>query len=205
MASNSKRASSLQLIMIWLFGVNKTNQDLWLSDHPVVRKAVIKQMSSSGRGLMSPGVRVHFPISPKLELLICDPMFYEEARILDGTVIETTENDVLRSNLVQAVHALSVDLIAKMVHWKIKELSSNLRSSPYQQVRKILHWPSRGETNSYAKSDICSSLLRSGPGNSTALKTLSIDARLVRRFLRSGCAPCSSNRRLPAAVSGIPS
>lgn len=140
MASNSKRASSLQLIMIWLFGVNKTNQDLWLSDHPVVRKAVIKQMRSSGRGLMSPGVRVHFPISPKLELLICDPMFYEEARILDGTVIETTENDVLRSNLVQAVHALSVDLIAKMVHWKIKELSSNLRGSPYQQVRKILHW-----------------------------------------------------------------
>ncbi|MCA9805978.1 MAG: DUF4238 domain-containing protein, partial [Cyanobacteria bacterium HKST-UBA02] len=91
--------------MIWLFGVNKTNQDLWLSDHPVVRKAVIKQMRSSGRGLMSPGVRVHFPISPKLELLICDPMFYEEARILDGTVIETTENDVLRSNLVQVEHA----------------------------------------------------------------------------------------------------
>lgn len=111
-----------------------------MSDHPVVRKAVIKQTRSSGRGLMSPGVRVHFPISPKLELLICDPMFYEEARILDGTVIETTENDVLRSNLVQAVHALSVDLIAKMVHWKIKELSSNLRTRPYQQVRKLLHW-----------------------------------------------------------------
>ncbi|MBX9721076.1 MAG: DUF4238 domain-containing protein, partial [Candidatus Obscuribacterales bacterium] len=83
----------------------KTNQDLWLSDHPVVRQTVIKQRHSSGRGLLSPGVQIHFPISPKLELLICDPTFYEEAQILNGTVIEMTNQDVLRSNLVQVEHA----------------------------------------------------------------------------------------------------
>lgn len=104
-ARQAEPLSKLLFEMIWLFGVNKTAQDLWLSDHPVVREAVIKQKRSSGRGLLSPGVQVHFPISPKLELLICDPAFYEEAKILDGTVIETTEDDVRRSNLVQVEHA----------------------------------------------------------------------------------------------------
>ena len=104
-ARQAKPLTKMLFAMIWLFGVNKTSQDLWLSDHPVVRKAVIKQRRSSGRGLLSPGVRVHFPISPKLELLICDPTFYEEAQILDGTVIETTEEDILRSNLLQVEHA----------------------------------------------------------------------------------------------------
>jgi len=93
-ARQAKPLTKMLFAMIWLFGVNKTSQDLWLSDHPVVRKAVIKQRRSSGRGLLSPGVRVHFPISPKLE-----------AQILDGTVIETTEEDILRSNLLQVEHA----------------------------------------------------------------------------------------------------
>jgi hypothetical protein len=53
----------------WALLYNLTRQSLWTSDNPVNR---FPGLPSGQIGLQSPGVQIHFPLTPRLAILLCD-------------------------------------------------------------------------------------------------------------------------------------
>lgn len=62
--------------MKWMLVVNKTQFLFWTSDSPVVKYNSIAPFPYGNLGLTSTGIEIHFPITPKLNLLILDPVSF---------------------------------------------------------------------------------------------------------------------------------
>jgi hypothetical protein len=58
--------------MKWLLLLNETDTPYWTSDHPVNRYNDINTGLGT-LGLLSRGVEIHFPLSPRLSICFCDP------------------------------------------------------------------------------------------------------------------------------------
>jgi hypothetical protein len=60
----------------WILSENNTKMPLWTSDHPVNRFNPIDQSPFGNLGLLSRGIEISFPLTPKLHLSFCDPIEY---------------------------------------------------------------------------------------------------------------------------------
>jgi len=58
----------------WMLLHNETGTPYWTSDHPVFLHNRIKDPYRSTLGLGCPGIEIHTPLSPRLALLIFDPV-----------------------------------------------------------------------------------------------------------------------------------
>ena len=63
--------------MKWILIINKSIFPFWTSDNPVVKYNSINHFPCGNLGLTSLGIEIHFPINPKLKLLICDPISFQ--------------------------------------------------------------------------------------------------------------------------------
>lgn len=64
------------LNMKWILISNQTNHPFWISDNPIFRYNPRKSDLIGNLGLKSPGIQVHFPISPTGAISVCDPFDY---------------------------------------------------------------------------------------------------------------------------------
>jgi hypothetical protein len=64
------------LSLKWVLSDNNTKMPLWTSDHPVNRFNPMKQSPLGNLGLLSKGIEISFPLTPKLGLSFCDPVEY---------------------------------------------------------------------------------------------------------------------------------
>ena len=61
---------------IWVLGINRTNQSLYTSDHPVVKNGSIKSRFRSFEGLGSRGIEIAIPLTPNHILLLYERNFF---------------------------------------------------------------------------------------------------------------------------------
>lgn len=69
---------------IWMFGRNNSEVPFWTSDNPVCFKTGDNKMWLKGPGIMSKGVYVVFPLSPKYVLYCKEPTFWEDIKIINN-------------------------------------------------------------------------------------------------------------------------
>ncbi len=67
--------------MKWILIINKSKFPFWTSDNPVARYNQQNLYPFGNIGLESPGIEIHFPISPKISLLICDKVLFKNLPI----------------------------------------------------------------------------------------------------------------------------
>jgi hypothetical protein len=60
----------------WVLYQNNTKMPFWTSDHPVNRFNPIDQSPLGNLGVLSRGIEISFPLTPKLGLSLCDPIEY---------------------------------------------------------------------------------------------------------------------------------
>lgn len=60
----------------WTLLINDTQTPLWTSDDPICRHNLLNQDSYGSLGLLSSGINLYFPLSPRLLLLLSDPTSY---------------------------------------------------------------------------------------------------------------------------------
>lgn len=83
----------------WLVLENETSLPLWSSDHPIT---FFNQYPFDGNlGILSPGVEIHFPLTPNLALTSIDPNFTR----LRGGSIKMVEDNVVFHNELQTLSA----------------------------------------------------------------------------------------------------
>lgn len=71
------KAAEILLEKYWILIKNKTDIPFWTSDHPTVRHNEVEHPPYVGElGLIVDGVKVYFPLSPELMLVIADPKYY---------------------------------------------------------------------------------------------------------------------------------
>jgi len=99
------KMANVLLNHIWVLGVNESTTPLWTSDHPVVRKASIRDDHKSYMGLASPGIRVSLPVSPKYILLLFDGEYFSYLRYRDGGRVSLSGKEVEQYNQLQVLQA----------------------------------------------------------------------------------------------------
>jgi hypothetical protein len=109
--------------MNWILLRNRTDTPYWTSDHPVNRHNDIDQSPLGNLGLLSPGIQLFFPLSPRLALFIFDPAMYTTS--IDKYDITDTQNVIFQNSLqvrwstrhvfsVNDDFSLATDVIQKM-------------------------------------------------------------------------------------------
>lgn len=88
-----------------MLGVNEFATPLWTSDHPVARKASIRDDHQSYMGLASPGIQVSLPVSPTYILLLFDREYFSRLRYLDGGRVSLSGKEVEQYNKLQLLQA----------------------------------------------------------------------------------------------------
>jgi hypothetical protein len=63
--------------MKWILIENKSKFPFWTSDNPVTKYNSINHYPYGNLGLTKIGIEIHFPINPKLCLIICDPISFK--------------------------------------------------------------------------------------------------------------------------------
>lgn len=63
--------------MKWILIINKSIFPFWTSDNPVVRYNSVDHSPYGNLGLTKIGIEVHLPLTPKLCLLLCDPISFQ--------------------------------------------------------------------------------------------------------------------------------
>jgi len=83
---------------IWLVGVNQTEQPLYTSDNPVVRKAHKKDPYDirSYAGFASEGVEIALPITPKHILILCERTFHRHIVAKDGETLLLDNHEYIK-------------------------------------------------------------------------------------------------------------
>jgi hypothetical protein len=69
---------------IWFVGMNKTIQPFYTSDHPVAKKASLKQPGRSFSGFRSRGVQIAFPLSSRHVLVMLERSHFRHMAKFDG-------------------------------------------------------------------------------------------------------------------------
>ncbi len=78
MRENVRKIAPIIRRMKWILLVNNTNMPFWTSDHPFTRYNPVDPPHSymGNLGLLSRGIQILFPLTPKLSLTLCDPLAY---------------------------------------------------------------------------------------------------------------------------------
>jgi hypothetical protein len=75
---SGEAASLMTERLAWAVIENKTDHDLWLSDHPVIRYNTKAGSQPGGMGLLSKGIEIFFPLTPDLYLHMLDKNAYKK-------------------------------------------------------------------------------------------------------------------------------
>lgn len=86
---------------IWVVCRNDTEQPFYTSDHPVTSYSAKDRRWMQGTGLAMPGVEVHFPLSPHIDILMLEPVYHHEQAMRDGHVEPVPLSMVTRANCLQ--------------------------------------------------------------------------------------------------------
>jgi hypothetical protein len=86
---------------IWVFGVNKTIQPFYTSDHPVVKTAHCSSGGIPLTGLRAPGVEIAYPLSSKWLLYMLERSRFRDMEIMDGRAMCLDPHDVEHFNILQ--------------------------------------------------------------------------------------------------------
>ncbi|MCL9817014.1 DUF4238 domain-containing protein [Natronocalculus amylovorans] len=111
--------------MEWNVIENKTSVPLWTSDHPVIRYNTNTRKSAGGKGLLSWGIEIFFPLSPNKILHLLDKEEYNTERqfITDefhDVNIPIFYNDLQVQNSTRHIFSISEDF-----EWVEKRLSDS--------------------------------------------------------------------------------
>lgn len=94
--------AEILLKMNWVLYVNITKLPLLTSDNPVCRYNPYEKYHYGNMGLLSKGIQIHFPLSPKLELCMLEPESYYHFPYKEQ--MENEEN-VIFCNSLQVVYS----------------------------------------------------------------------------------------------------
>ncbi|WP_420643677.1 DUF4238 domain-containing protein [Candidatus Leptofilum sp.] len=104
------RLTSFLSNCIWFFGINETEQPLYTSDNPIVKKNHLPSKLRVDDGWLSPGIEITFPITPTIILNIHSRKMYEVSNLtkkladdLDGNLIKLERENVTYYNSLQVV------------------------------------------------------------------------------------------------------
>lgn len=86
---------------IWVIGLNETNQPLYTSDHPVVKRGHIQHPFLSFSGVGAKGIEIAFPLSPKCILLMYERTHFKEHEKMDRKQISLINDNVIYYNSLQ--------------------------------------------------------------------------------------------------------
>jgi len=76
---------------------NKSDTPFWTSDNPIVLNNEFPQPPYGNLGIISRGIELHFPLTPELGTIACDPSLYGDL----PTSIDITKENVNYENLLQ--------------------------------------------------------------------------------------------------------
>ena len=88
--------------MKWILLQNRLDLPLFTSDNPVVRFNPIDHGFYGNLGYLSRGIRLHFPLTPKLTMIFCDPTTYYNQPTINYL---TKKDHVIFENSLQVVQA----------------------------------------------------------------------------------------------------
>lgn len=110
--------------MIWILYLNNTEMPFWISDHPVNRYNPFNSPYGN-RGLLSPGINIFFPITPKISLCLLDSVLFGEHLSNNTTRPIANIQNVIFQNHVQAVssykHVLSNSSNFSLLRYMLKD------------------------------------------------------------------------------------
>jgi hypothetical protein len=86
---------------IWFIGVNESEQPLYTSDSPVVRRAHYSDSLRSFSGIASPGIEIAFPLNPRCVLVLCERTAFKHFRRFDCKVMSLNQDNVTYYNSLQ--------------------------------------------------------------------------------------------------------
>lgn len=93
--------SDLLSQQIWMVAVNRTTQPLYTSDQPVLKKYMTNKPLNSQNKFS--GVKIFFPITPELGVLIFDGEYYSQIKDFDGGTYILTEKEIQAYNKDQVI------------------------------------------------------------------------------------------------------
>lgn len=108
---------------IWRFGINQSRTPLWTSDNPV--SLVGPHASSTRLDFRSYGLRIAFPLSPSIVLILHEPDRFSRMKHLDGKPLKLSEHDV--NTLNQAQFNQSTRFILSSAPFKDAEIATYKR------------------------------------------------------------------------------
>lgn len=129
MFKNIPYYAEILLQMKWILLINRTPTPFWTSDHPINRFNPIDMKPYGNLGLLSRGIQIHFPLSPKIVLSFSDPSTYG----FFGENIEVKDiQNVIFENSLQVTHSTRY-IFSKINDFSLAE--KILRDNP--QLRDI--------------------------------------------------------------------
>jgi hypothetical protein len=86
---------------IWIFGINRSMQPLYTSDHPVAKNAHCRSGGIELTGLLAPGIEIAFPLSSRCVLYMLERTHFHRMAKRDGRAHLIDAYDVDRLNELQ--------------------------------------------------------------------------------------------------------
>lgn len=102
MLKNIPKYADILLHMAWFLLLNRTPVPFLSSDHPINRYNPIDVRPRGNLGLLSEGIQIHFPLTPKLTLSFCDPSSYQLPLVTRE--IKDVQN-IIFTNSLQITHS----------------------------------------------------------------------------------------------------
>ena len=88
--------------MKWILMKNDLDHAFLTSDNPIVRFNPNEHNFFGNLGLLSPGIRLHYPLSPRLMLIFCDPIQYAP---FPSIINVNIKDNVFFENSLQVIHS----------------------------------------------------------------------------------------------------
>ena len=92
--------------LIWILAVNNTNTEFFTTDKPISTRPHIIDKYVPKTGLMSDGIEVFYPISPKIMLIMFDPVYHHNISKLDRHYFFINDSkDIDSYNILSSIFA----------------------------------------------------------------------------------------------------
>jgi hypothetical protein len=118
---NTPLFANILLEMKWALILNETGKSFWTSDHPIIRYNPHKSEFVSNLGLISKGIQLHIPLSPKLALTIADPQEYANVQPVIMAILPNIEFNNSRQVIYSRQYLFSIDTDFELARQMIRE------------------------------------------------------------------------------------
>lgn len=91
---------------IWVLAINDTSKDFITSDNPISRRPHVSNPYMSMSGLMSDGVEVFYPVSPKIMLIMFERKYHKQIAKMDRHYfVIQDEHDIDSYNILTVLNS----------------------------------------------------------------------------------------------------